>query len=58
MKVKQFKAKLTNVGGCTGLIVPSWISKAFDVSKGDEVVVRLEKINKESSQPQDNGPVV
>ena len=58
MEIKPYKAKVKIAGGSLAVIVPAWVKGAFDVNKGDEVVVKLEKINKDSSQPQDNGPVV
>ena len=42
-KIKEFQAKITNLGDSIGIIVPAWIKHAFDVNKGDIVTVKLDK---------------
>ena len=45
MEVKAFEAKVRNLGNSSGIIVPKWITKAFDIELGDEVEVHIVKKN-------------
>jgi len=49
--MKEFKTKIWRTGDSMALIVPAWIRKAFDVEVGDEVIVKLEKVNDIVSKP-------
>tara|TARA_Y100000310_G_C20003756_1_gene499763 strand:- start:69 stop:359 length:291 start_codon:yes stop_codon:yes gene_type:complete len=51
MEVKQFEANVVRTSKSSeGITVPKWVQKAFDIKKGDKVIVQLKKVVSSGSQ--------
>lgn len=48
--MRQFEKRTTNVGGCTGIIIPNQVLYAEGIQRGDKVRVILERVVDEAQE--------